>query len=226
MGVIMKALVVEDDTKTVGVLVEGLEEAGWTVETAENGKEGLISAKRNLYDVIITDLMMPEMDGLEMIGRLREGEVQTPVLVLSAKDTVDDKVKALKEGGDDYMVKPFAMAELVVRLEVLTRRLDSERIIKCEDLEVDTKNRSVKRVDGEIELQPREYALLEYLIKRQGKLVTRKMIVENVWNYSFFPSTNIVDSRLCRLRRKVDGDYDNKLIHTVRGGCYTLRAGE
>lgn len=226
MGVIMKALVVEDDTKTVGVLVEGLEEAGWTVETAENGKEGLISAKRNLYDVIITDLMMPEMDGLEMIGRLREGEVQTPVLVLSAKDTVDDKVKALKEGGDDYMVKPFAMAELVVRLEVLTRRLDSERIIKCEDLEVDTKNRSVKRVDGEIELQPREYALLEYLIKRQGKLVTRKMIVENVWNYSFFPSTNIVDSRLCRLRRKVDGDYDNKLIHTVRGGGYTLRAGE
>lgn len=226
MGVIMKALVVEDDTKTIGILVEGLEESGWTVETAENGKKGLINAKRNLYDVIITDLMMPEMGGLEMIGRLRGDDVQTPVLVLSAKDTVDDKVKALKEGGDDYMVKPFAMAELVVRLEVLTRRSDSERIIKFEDLEVDTKSRLVKRANGEIELQPREYALLEYLIKRQGKLVTRKMIVENVWNYSFFPSTNIVDSRLCRLRRKIDGDYDNKLIHTVRGGGYTLRAGE
>ncbi|MCM8526813.1 MAG: response regulator transcription factor [Lentisphaeraceae bacterium] len=220
----MKALVVEDDTKTVGILVEGLEESGWTVETAENGKEGLIQAGRNLYDVIITDLMMPEMDGLEMISQLRNDEVHTPVLVLSAKDTVDDKVKALKEGGDDYMVKPFAMAELIVRLEVLTRRSDSERVITYEDLEVDTKSRSVKRANGEIELQPREYALLEYLLKRQGKLVTRKMIVENVWNYSFFPSTNIVDSRICRLRRKIDGDYDKKLIHTVRGGGYTLRA--
>ena len=226
MGVIMKALVVEDDTKTIGILVAGLEDAGWSVDTAENGKQGLICAGRNLYDVIITDLMMPEMDGLEMISHLREDDIQTPVLVLSAKDTVDDKVKALKEGSDDYMVKPFAMAELVVRLEVLTRRSDSERIIKFEDLEIDTKSRTVRRSKGEIELQPREYALLEYLIKRQGKLVTRKMIVENVWNYNFFPSTNIVDSRLCRLRRKVDGAYDNKLIHTVRGGGYTLRVGE
>jgi len=226
MGVIMKALVVEDDTKTIGILVAGLEEVGWTVETAENGKEGLINAGRNIYDVIITDLMMPEMDGLEMITHLRDDGVQTPVLVLSAKDTVDDKVKALKEGGDDYMVKPFAMAELVVRLEVLTRRSDLDRIIKFEDLEVDTKSRSVRRANGEIELQPREYALLEYMIKRQGKLVTRKMIVENVWNYNFFPSTNIVDSRLCRLRRKIDGSYDKKLIHTVRGGGYILRVGE
>ena len=173
MGVIMKALVVEDDTKTIGILVAGLEEAGWTVETAENGKEGLINAGRNIYDVIITDLMMPEMDGLEMITRLRDDGIQTPVLVLSAKDTVDDKVKALREGSDDYMVKPFAMAELVVRLEVLTRRSDLDRIIKFEDLEVDTKSRSVRRANGEIELQPREYALLEYMIKRQGKLVTR-----------------------------------------------------
>ena len=222
----MKALVVEDDAKTVGILVAGLEESGWAVETAENGKEGLISAGRNLYDVIITDLMMPEMDGLEMISFLRRDDIQTPVLVLSAKDTVDDKVCALREGGDDYMVKPFAMAELIVRLEVLTRRHDSERVLTCEDLEVDTKSRVVRRADGEIELQPREYALLEYLLKRQGKLVTRKMIVENVWNYSFFPSTNIVDSRICRLRRKIDGDYSNKLIHTVRGGGYSLRAGE
>lgn len=222
----MKALVVEDDLKTIGILVAGLEESGWTVDTAENGREGLINAGRNLYDVIITDLMMPEMGGLEMISCLRRDDVQTPVLVLSAKDTVDDKVKALKEGGDDYMVKPFAMAELVVRLEVLTRRSDSERVIKFEDLEVDTKSRTVRRANGEIELQPREYALLEYLIKRQGKLVTRKMIVENVWNYNFFPSTNIVDSRLCRLRRKIDSGYDRKLIHTVRGGGYTLRAGE
>ncbi|MCM8536698.1 MAG: response regulator transcription factor [Lentisphaeraceae bacterium] len=220
----MKVLVVEDDKKISEFLVQGLKDASWSVDAVGNGKEGLISLSRNTYDVVITDIMMPEMTGLEMIEEMRSSANMTPVLILSAKDTVDDRVQGLKNGGDDYLVKPFALSELLVRLEVLVRRTDNERFIYCGELTLDTKERTVQRSGTVIDLQPKEYALLEYLVKRQDKLVTRKMIVENVWNYSFVPSTNIVDSRLCRLRKKVDGDFEHSMIQTVRGGGYTITA--
>ena len=224
----MKALLVEDDKKISGFIKEGLETAGWQVAHSSNGRQGLSDAVSNDYDVIVADIMMPEMDGLTMISKLRESGNSVPVIILSARNTVDDRIKGLKEGGDDYLVKPFAMAELEARMQVLIRRGQSneERFLRCSDLEVDTKERSVRRGNESIILQPREYALLEYLLKRQGKIVTRRMIMENVWNYNFDPQTNVVDARMCKLRDKIDRGHQERLIHTIRGAGYTLRVGK
>ncbi len=221
----MKALLVEDDKKIASFVIEGLQKAGWTVLHSSNGRQGLSEIAQSEFDVIIADIMMPEMDGLTMIAKLRESGSSIPVIILSAKNTVDDRVKGLQEGGDDYLVKPFAMAELEARMQVLLRRGNSsqERFLKCADLEVDLRERTVRRGPQEIILQPREYALLEYMIKRQTKIVTRRMIMENVWNYSFDPQTNVVDARMCKLRDKVDRGFEKQLIHTVRGAGYLMK---
>jgi two-component system, OmpR family, response regulator len=224
----MKVLLVEDDKKIASFIIEGLQQVGWQVSHSANGRQGLSAVLSDDFDVIIADIMMPEMDGLAMIGQLRNSGCETPVIILSAKNTVDERVVGLQQGGDDYLVKPFAMAELEARMQILIRRGNNveERIIRCADLEVDIRTRTVCRDNESIELQPREYALLEYLIKRQGKVVTRRMVMENVWNYSFDPQTNVVDARMCKLREKVDKGFACQLISTVRGAGYIIKAPE
>jgi two-component system, OmpR family, response regulator len=221
----VKVLLVEDDQKIAEFITDGLELEGWQVKHHSNGRLGLHAAQQGDYDIIIADIMMPEMDGLTMISKLRSSGTNTPVIILSAKISVDDRIQGLQEGGDDYLTKPFAMAELIIRMQVLMRRLNSssQRIFTCADLELDTQTRSIRRGSTLIELQPKEYALLEYMIKRKEKIITRKMIMENVWDYSFDPGTNVVDARMCKLRDKIDRDYETKLIHTVRGAGYTLK---
>ena len=224
----MKALLVEDDKKISQFINEGLTQAGWTVTHCSNGLQGLSEVDKNDFDIIVADIMMPKMDGLTMISRLRASGNTIPVIILSAKNTVDDRVKGLQEGGDDYLVKPFAMAELTARMQALFRRGNgvAERIFNCGDLEVDIKERTAKRGSQTIDLQPKEYLLLEYLIRRQGQIVTRRMIMENVWNYSFDPGTNVVDARMCKLRDKLDRGFENQLIHTVRGAGYIMKEGD
>ena len=220
----MKILLAEDDAAIADFIKKGLESSGWQVSHSSDGRQGLVEAENGDFDVIVADIMMPKMDGLTMISKLRESGCGVPVIILSARNTVDDRVRGLQKGGDDYLVKPFAMAELEARIKVMLRRnqRQEERFYRCADLEVDIKERSVRRGSEEIYLQPREYALLEYLIKRQGRIITRRMIMENVWNYSFDPQTNVVDARMCKLRDKIDRDFKLSLIKTVRGAGYTM----
>ncbi|MCH2207881.1 MAG: response regulator transcription factor [Lentisphaerales bacterium] len=221
----MNILLVEDDLKIADFIQEGLQQQGWSLCHRQNGRQGLHSAQNSSYDLIIADLMMPEMDGLTMIGKLRQQNNQTPVIILSARNSVDDRVLGLEKGGDDYLVKPFAMAELIARIQVINRRRlnSNELFLKCADLELDIQNRLVRRGSKNIELQPKEYALLEYMLRRKDKIITRRMIMENVWHYSFDPGTNVVDARLCKLRDKVDRGFCTKLIHTIRGAGYTIK---
>ncbi len=225
----MRILVIEDDAKTAGYLRKGLSESGHMVDWAGDGKDGLFMAMGGDYEVLVVDRMLPGLDGLAIIKTLRAASNQTPVLILSALGEVDDRVKGLKAGGDDYLVKPFAFSELLARLEALARRADvvqAETLLQVGDLSMDLLSRTVKRVGRTIELQPREFRLLEYLMRHAGQVVTRTMLLESVWDYHFDPQTNVIDVHISRLRSKIDKDFSYPLLHTVRGAGYSLRAPE
>lgn len=223
----MRILLVEDDDKIASFVSKGLREAGFAVDHSPDGTEGLHLALTEPYDAAVVDLMLPGMDGLSLIEEMRARGKQTPVLILSAKRSVDDRVKGLQIGGDDYLTKPFYFSELLARLRGLIRRASRTGEVSrltLGDLSVDLITRRVERAGKEIELQPREFSLLEYLMRNSGRVVSKTMILERVWDYSFDPQTNVVDVLVCRLRNKVDRDFDRKLIHTIRGVGYVLRA--
>ncbi len=226
----MRILVVEDDKDVAGFVVKGLREAGHTVEHADNGRDGLFLAASENFDAIILDRMLPGgIDGLRLMETLRAQDNTTPVLFLSALGQVDDRVKGLKAGGDDYLTKPFAFAELLARVEALTRRgkMDGPMTrLSVGDLEMDLLSRSVRRGEQKIELQPREFRLLEYLMRHAGQVVTRTMLLEGVWDYHFDPQTNVIDVHVSRLRQKIDKPFELPLLHTVRNAGYMLRAEE
>ena len=226
---LMKVLVIEDDQQAASYLAKGLKEAGHVVDTAYDGKEGLFLAGAEHYDVMVVDRMLPGRDGLSLVEILRATGNDTPVLFLSALGSVDDRVKGLKAGGDDYLTKPFAFSELLARIEVQVRRRTAaqpQTKLAVGDLELDLLSRTVKRAGKPIDLLPREFALLEYLMRNAGSVVTRTMMLENVWDYHFDPQTNVIDVHIARLRQKIDKDFPTPLIHTVRGAGYSLRAPE
>ncbi len=223
----MRILVIEDDREAAAYVVKGLKESGHVVDHAADGEEGLEMARVGKYDVLIVDRMLPKMDGLTVVSTLRAESSNTPVLFLSALGEVDDRVLGLKAGGDDYLTKPYAFAELQARVEALVRRRSPEEVqtkYAVGDLELDILKRKVRRADKNIDLQPREFRLLEYLMKHAGQVVTRTMLLENVWEYHFDPQTNVIDVHISRLRAKIDKNFDQPLLHTVRGAGYTLRA--
>ena len=227
----MRILLIEDDPETSRFIRKGLEEAGHILDHAGDGKQGLLLALDAEHDAVVVDRMLPGLDGLSIVRSMRAADRNTPVLVLSALGEVDDRVEGLRAGGDDYLVKPFAFAELSARLEALVRRRDAgtgaagpvTRLIVA-DLEMDLLARSVKRAGRTIELKPREFRLLEYLMRHAGQVVTRTMLLEAVWDYHFDPQTNVIDVHVSRLRRKIDRDAGVPLIHTVRGAGYVIRA--
>ncbi|ABQ29675.1 MULTISPECIES: response regulator transcription factor [Acidiphilium] len=226
----MRILVVEDDKDVGGFVVKGLREAGHTVEHADNGRDGLFMAASENFDAIILDRMLPGgIDGLRLLETLRAQDNVTPVLFLSALGEVDDRVKGLKAGGDDYLTKPFAFAELLARVEAMARRGKGEgpaTRLNVGDLEMDLLSRGVKRAGQKIDLQPREFRLLEYLMRHAGQVVTRTMLLEGVWDYHFDPQTNVIDVHISRLRQKIDKPFDTPLLHTVRNAGYMLRVEE
>lgn len=223
----MRILVVEDDKDVAGFVVKGLRESGHVVEHADNGRDGLFLAASEPFDAIILDRMLPGgIDGLRILETLRSQRNSVPVLFLSALGQVDDRVLGLKAGGDDYLTKPFAFAELLARVEALTRRGKGEGPVTklaVGDLEMDLLSRSVRRAGQKIDLQPREFLLLEYLMRHAGQVVTRTMLLEGVWDYHFDPQTNVIDVHVSRLRQKVDKPFPTTLIHTVRNAGYMLR---
>jgi two-component system, OmpR family, response regulator len=222
----MRILVVEDDEKIASFVVKGLRQAGFTVDYADNGQTGLELALASRYDAVVMDLMLPRLDGLSAIEQLRQKKVPTPVIILSAKRSVDDRIKGLQTGGDDYLIKPFSFAELLARVHALIRRTthEAEPIrLEAGDLAMDLLTREVRRGETQLDLQPREFTLLEYLMRNAGKVVSKTMIIENVWGYDFDPLTNIVDVLVSRLRQKVDRDFERKLIQTYRGVGYALK---
>ena len=224
---LMRILVIEDDLETASYIKKGLGEAGHVVDHADTGKEGLLLATTEDYDVLVIDRMLPQVDGLTIVKTMRSSAINSPVLILSALGEVDDRVQGLKSGGDDYLVKPFAFSELLARLEALVRRADIEAPttkLQVEDLELDLLGREVKRAGRVLDLQPREFRLLEYLMRHHGQVVTRTMLLEKVWDYHFDPQTNIIDVHISRLRGKIDKGFDKALLHTVRGSGYVLRA--
>ncbi|HSC26299.1 MAG TPA: response regulator transcription factor [Vicinamibacterales bacterium] len=223
----MRILIVEDDLTIAGFLVKGFTEAGFAVDHAQDGESGAHLALTQPYDVAIVDLMLPGLDGLSLIQRLREQRARTPVIILSARHSVDDRVKGLLAGGDDYLTKPFAFAELLARVQALLRRASASaeptRLV-VGDLSMDLITRKVIRAGRDIApLRPREFALLEYLMRNAGRVVSKTMILSHVWNYSFDPRTNVVDVLVFRLREKVDREFDTKMIQTVRGIGYVLQ---
>lgn len=221
----MKILVIEDDADTLDYVAKGLAESGNAVDRASDGKEGLFLALEQDYDALVVDRMLPGLDGLSIIQTLRTSGNSTPALILSALGEVDDRVTGLRAGGDDYLVKPFAFSELMARLEAVTRRHDGDQPVthlKVGDLEMDLLSREVKRGGQPIRLQPREFTLLEFLMRHVNQVVTRTMLLEGVWNYHFDPQTNVIDVHISRLRSKVDRDFDKPLLHTVRGAGYML----
>lgn len=224
----MRILLVEDDADVAGFVIKGLRESGHVVEHADNGRDGLFLAASENFDAIILDRMLPGgIDGLHILETLRAQQNSVPVLFLSALGEVDDKVAGFRAGGDDYLAKPFAFAELLARVEALTRRGKSDApltTLTVGDLEMDLLSRSVRRAGQKIDLQPREFLLLEYLMRHAGQVVTRTMLLEGVWDYHFDPQTNVIDVHVSRLRQKVDKPFPAALIHTVRNAGYMLRA--
>jgi len=221
----MRILLVEDDPRTAEFILKGLRQEGFAVDHAADGEEGLHLAATTPYDAAVVDIMLPKLDGLSLIDALRQYRNATPVIVLSARSSVDDRIKGLQAGGDDYLVKPFAFSELLARIQALIRRaqsLSEPTTLTVADLRVDLARRKVFRAGREIELQPKEFALLEYLMRNAGRVVSKTMIMEHVWDYNFDPQTNVVEARVCRLREKVDRSFDSKLIHTLRGVGYVL----
>ena len=222
----MRVLVVEDDRKIASFVVNGLKQSGFAVDHCGDGEEGLILAKTTPYDAAVVDVMLPKLDGLSLVQSLRRENVQIPVLILSAKATVDDRVKGLQAGGDDYLVKPFAFSELLARVQALIRRATKApepTRLTVGDLTMDLLTREVRRGGQKIELQAREFSLLEFLMRHAGRVVTKTMILEHVWDYSFDPQTNVVDVLVFRLRNKIDKDFPQKLLHTIRGVGYVLK---
>ena len=224
----MRILLVEDDKEVAGFVVKGLREAGHLVEHADNGRDGLFIATGQEFDAIILDRMLPGgVDGLRVLETLRGQDNHTPVLFLSAMAQVDDRVRGLKAGGDDYLTKPFAFSELIARVEALARRTRAagpETRLQVGDLEMDLLSRTTRRRGQKIDLQPREFRLLEYLMRHAGQVVTRTMLLEGVWDYHFDPQTNVIDVHVSRLRQKIDKPFDTPLLHTVRSAGYMLRA--
>ena len=223
----MRILIIEDDREAAAYLVKALREAGHVADHAAGGDSGFHMADTNSYDVLVVDRMLPERDGLSVIAGLREKGDTTPVLILSALGQVDDRVTGLRAGGDDYLAKPFAFSELLARIEVLGRRRgsrDVETSYKVGDLELDRLSHEVRRAGKTIVLQPREFRLLEYLMKNANQVVTRTMLLENVWDYHFDPQTNVIDVHISRLRSKIEREFDTPLLHTVRGSGYIMRA--
>ena len=222
----MKLLLIEDDAQVQDYIAKGMREAGHAIDTTSDGKDGLFLATTEHYDLIILDRMLPSLEGLTILKTLRGSGNQTPVMVLSALGEVDDRVKGLRAGGDDYLVKPFAFAELLARSEVLARRSlsssgDQETVLSAHGIEVDLLSRKVKRDGAAIDLQTREFNLLEYLLRHKGQIVTRTMLLEAVWDYHFDPQTNVIDVHISRLRKKI-GDKESNLIKTVRGAGYLI----
>jgi len=224
----MRLLIIEDDRDAADYVVRAFREVGHVADHAADGEEGLAMALDGDYDVLIVDRMLPKRDGLSMIGALRDKGVETPVLILSALGQVDDRVKGLRAGGDDYLPKPYSFSELLARVEVLARRRggrNEDTVYRVADLELDRLSHQVKRGPEEIVLQPREFRLLEYLMKHAGQVVTRTMLLENVWDYHFDPQTNVIDVHISRLRSKIDKGFAQPLLHTVRGAGYMIRDG-
>jgi two-component system OmpR family response regulator len=222
----MRVLVTEDDRKIASFIIKGLKQNGFAVDHAANGEDGLNLALSTPYDAAIIDIMLPKLDGLSLVQELRNRKINLPVLFLSARATVDDRIKGLQSGGDDYLVKPFAFSELLARLQALIRRATRETeptTLSVGDLSMNLISREVTRNQKKIELQAREFSLLEYLMRNAGKVVSKAIILEHVWDYSFDPQTNVVDVVVCRLRNKVDRDFQKKRIHTLRGVGYVLK---
>jgi two-component system OmpR family response regulator len=222
----MRLLLVEDDIKIAAFIVKGLRSAGYAVDHALDGEAGLDLALSEPYDGVVIDIMLPKRDGLSLIRELREQKVNTPALVLSAKGSVDDRVKGLETGADDYLTKPFAFSELLARVQALIRRaggISEPTRLTVADLSVNLLTREVVRGGKNIELQPLEFSLLEYLMRHSTRIVSKTMIMEHVWDYHFDPQTNVVEARICRLRDKIDKGFEKKLIHTVRGVGYVLK---
>ena len=222
----MRLLLVEDDQKIASFIIKGLKAAGFAVDYCLDGEEGLHMALTEPYDTAVIDIMLPKMDGLTLIEKLRAQKINTPVLILSAKSSVDDRVRGLQTGGDDYLTKPFAFSELLARVQALVRRasgMTEPTKLKVGDFSMNLITREVIRAGKKIELQPLEFALAEYLARNAGKVVSKTMIMEHVWDYNFDPQTNVVEARISRLRNKIDKGFSKKLIHTVRGVGYVFR---
>ena len=222
----MRILLVEDDQRIALFVIKGLKAEGFAVDHAENGEDGLHLALTEPYDAAVIDIMLPKLDGLTLIERMRQEKKNIPVIILSAKDTVDDRVKGLQTGGDDYLTKPFAFSELLARIQALIRRSTDQseptRLV-VGDVSMNLITREVIRAEEKIDLQPLEFSLLEYLMRNAGRVVSKTMIMEHVWDYYFDPQTNVVESRIYKLRDKIDKNFPTKLIHTVRGVGYVLK---
>ena len=222
----MRLLVIEDDVKIASFIIKGMKAAGFAVDHVADGKEGLHLALTEPYDAAIIDIMLPKLDGLSVIEKMRQEQIQTPVIILSAKGSIDDRVRGLQRGSDDYLTKPFAFSELLARVQALIRRAsgvsEPTRLLVA-DISMDLLTREVIRGGKKIELQPLEFSLLEYLMRNEGKVVSKTMIMEHVWDYNFDPQTNVVEARISRLRDKIDKGFSTKLIHTIRGVGYVLR---
>ena len=224
----MRLLLVEDDLQIASFITKGLRQAGFAMDHAADGEDGLALALNEPYDAAIIDIMLPKLDGLTLIEELRRKKVNTPVIILSAKRSLDDRVKGLQTGSDDYLTKPFAFSELLARVRALIRRARGaaeSTSLAVSDLSMNLLTREVKRGGKKIELQPREYAILEYLMHNWETVVSKTMILEHVWDYSFDPKTNVIEAHICKLRSKIDKDCEIKLIHTIRGVGYVLKEG-
>ena len=225
----MRILIVEDDTKIASFIEKGLKQAGYAVDHVTDGESALEMVGLNPYDAAVIDIMLPKLDGLSLIEEMRRLGIATPVIILSAKRSVDDRIKGLKVGGDDYLTKPFSFSELLVRMQALLRRAgmaSSPPKFSVGDLRMDLHTREVFRGERKIELQPREFSLLEYLLRNKGNVLSKTIIMEHVWDYHFDPQTNVVDVLVSRLRSKIDRDFDKKLLHTLRGVGYVLKDPE
>jgi len=226
----MRLLLIEDDQVIGNFIKKGLKESGFAVDHMIDGSSGLAAAMQGIYDLAIVDLMLPKLDGLSVISRLREKKINLPIIILSAKRTVDDRINGLQHGGDDYLTKPFSFSELLARVEALLRRASNvvePTTLEIDDLSLDLLSRIARRAGKKIDLQPKEFAFLEYLLRNTGRVLSKTMIMERVWNYDFDPGTNVVEARISRLREKIDKGHDTPLIHTVRGlglvprGCFS-----
>jgi two-component system OmpR family response regulator len=222
----MRILLVEDDSKIASFIVKGLKAAGYAVDHSTDGEDGLHLALTQPYDTAVIDIMLPKLDGLELIKRMRNQKINTPIIILSAKDSIDDRVKGLQTGGDDYLTKPFAFSELLARVQALMRRaggISEPTQLNAGELSINLLTREVMRGERKIDLKPLDFSLLEYLIRNKNRTVSKTMIMEHVWDYNFDPQTNVVEARICRLRDKIDREFDQKMIHTVRGVGYVLK---
>ena len=222
----MKILIIEDDRSISSFIIKGLKEAGFTVDSAIDGEDGYMKLLTAVYDAAVVDIMLPGMDGLTVIEKIRAKNINTPIIILSAKREVDDRVIGFQKGGDDYLTKPFSFSELLVRIQALIRRsqkTETLTYLECNDLQMDLISHSVFRGETKIELQPKEFSVLEYLLRNKERVISKTLMMEAVWDYNFDPQTNIVDVVISRLRSKIDKGFDKKLLHTVRGIGYVLK---